>query len=592
MTTLRKVLPFTLLCAALSGLPLAAQTQDCSFTFPFTGNSTISVSNLSGVTPCVNWRITLSTDAAAGGTLSVTATFLTSPDNVTYTAVPNTICSPSVQPPCVLQGVNPIVGTQGMLYAASYGAYVRVAITASSGTGHGTIRAYGVKGASASALPSSGSGGGSGTVTSVSFTGGLVSVSTPTTTPALTVAGNSGGIPYFTSAATWGSSALLGLNRILLGGGAGGAPTVTAADTTTTHALFATAGAPAFRALASGDIPNNAANTSGNAATASALAALPSACSAGNYPLGILANGNATGCTPAGGGGGSTAVACPENPISMTATNTYTCTDNLGVATGKMLWCQDPNSTPANAAVQVSWAGATINTFTWVAATTQTVNCYASLGGSGSGGGGSGGLLPWNPAASAPPALSSWTQINTGGNGVFADVRGGVFLNTVSGINLKALVVPTPGASGSAFTMTGHLNGTCPTSSNSTEYGLIVNDATIHSVSFSCLANINGICAYQVDHSTSGIPLAAVYTGGSVSTPDPTWLRIVYDGTNLKFQISATGADAVSWTQLYTEAASVELTGNPATIGFFGYPSSGSPGSCKVTLGYWLVTQP
>src|ERR1035437_10205609 len=122
MTTLRKAMPLLLVGAALLVcLPLTAQTQDCSFTFPFTGNSTISVANLSGVTPCVNWRITLSTDAAAGGTLSATVTFSTSPDNITYTAVPNTICSASVQPPCVLQGVNPIVGTQGMLYAASYG---------------------------------------------------------------------------------------------------------------------------------------------------------------------------------------------------------------------------------------------------------------------------------------------------------------------------------------------------------------------------------------------------------------------------------------------------------------------------------------
>jgi hypothetical protein len=298
-------------------------------------------------------------------------------------------------------------------------------------------------------------------------------------------------------------------------------------------------------------------------------------------------NGAGAFTVPAGGG---TAVACPENPISMTIGNTYTCTDNLGVATGKFLWCQDPNSTPVNAAVQVSWAGATVNTFTWVAAAIQTVNCYASLGGGGGGGGGSG-LLPWNPVASTPPALSSWTQVNTGGNGTFADVRGGVFLDTVSGNNLKELVVASPGASGSAFTITGHLNGTCPTSSNDTEYGLIVNDATIHSVSFGCLADINGICAYQVLHSTSGVPAASAYQGGTNSTPDPTWLRIQYDGTNLKMFISATGADAVSWTQLFSEAASVELTGNPAAIGFFGYPSSGGT-SCKVTLGYWLVTQP
>lgn len=65
---------------------------------------------------------------------------------------------------------------------------------------------------------------GAGTVTSVSFTGGLISVATPTTTPALTVAGISGGMPYFSSTSTWASSALLGANLPMMGGGAGVAP--------------------------------------------------------------------------------------------------------------------------------------------------------------------------------------------------------------------------------------------------------------------------------------------------------------------------------------------------------------------------------
>lgn len=66
--------------------------------------------------------------------------------------------------------------------------------------------------------------GGSGTVTSVSFTGGLISVATPTTTPAFTVAGTSGGIPFFDSASTWNTTAQFTANGILLGGGAGTAP--------------------------------------------------------------------------------------------------------------------------------------------------------------------------------------------------------------------------------------------------------------------------------------------------------------------------------------------------------------------------------
>lgn len=65
-----------------------------------------------------------------------------------------------------------------------------------------------------------------GTVTSVGWTGGLVSVANPTSTPAFTVAGTSGGVPYFSSASTWASSGALTANLPVIGGGAGAAPTV------------------------------------------------------------------------------------------------------------------------------------------------------------------------------------------------------------------------------------------------------------------------------------------------------------------------------------------------------------------------------
>ena len=70
-----------------------------------------------------------------------------------------------------------------------------------------------------------------GTVVSVaqSFTGGLISVAgSPITTSgtlALTVAGTSGGIVYFSGTTTWASSGLLAANSIILGGGAGASPT-------------------------------------------------------------------------------------------------------------------------------------------------------------------------------------------------------------------------------------------------------------------------------------------------------------------------------------------------------------------------------
>ena len=82
-----------------------------------------------------------------------------------------------------------------------------------------------------------GAGTGNGTVTSVSFTGGIVSVATATTTPALTVAGTSGGIPYFSSASTWASSGALAANALVVGGGAGAAPSTITTGTGVVTAL-------------------------------------------------------------------------------------------------------------------------------------------------------------------------------------------------------------------------------------------------------------------------------------------------------------------------------------------------------------------
>jgi len=68
------------------------------------------------------------------------------------------------------------------------------------------------------------SGTASGTVTTVGWTGGIVTVANPSTTPAFTIAGTSGGVPYFTNGTTWASSAALAANNFVVGGGAGAAP--------------------------------------------------------------------------------------------------------------------------------------------------------------------------------------------------------------------------------------------------------------------------------------------------------------------------------------------------------------------------------
>lgn len=105
---------------------------------------------------------------------------------------------------------------------------------------------------------------GLGTVTSVaaSFTGGLVSVGgSPITTAgtlAFTVAGTSGGVPYFSSATTWASSGVLTNHAVVLGGGAAAAPYTISVGASNTYLKGSTGADPAFSAitLASADFAN------------------------------------------------------------------------------------------------------------------------------------------------------------------------------------------------------------------------------------------------------------------------------------------------------------------------------------------------
>ena len=108
-----------------------------------------------------------------------------------------------------------------------------------------------------------------GTVTSVaqSFTGGLISVGgSPITTSgtlALTVAGTSGGIPYFSSASTWASSAALTQYGVVYGGGAAAAPVATAAGTTGQVFIGNTGAAPSWAALTSSAVTSITFGTTG-----------------------------------------------------------------------------------------------------------------------------------------------------------------------------------------------------------------------------------------------------------------------------------------------------------------------------------------
>ena len=111
------------------------------------------------------------------------------------------------------------------------------------------------------------------------------------------------GVPNSTGSA-WGTSYTVGTaaNNLVQLNSSGQLPAVSAANLT--------------------NFPTLNQSTSGNAATATALAATPTKCSAGYYPLGVDAQGNAQNCTAAASGGGGGAV----YPIVFAGETTLTVT--------------------------------------------------------------------------------------------------------------------------------------------------------------------------------------------------------------------------------------------------------------------------
>lgn len=267
--------------------------------------------------------------------------------------------------------------------------------------------------------------GGGGTVTSVaqSFTGGLISVSgspiTGSGTLALTVAGTSGGIPYFSSASTWASSAVLAANALMIGGGAGATPATTATGTGVLTAL------------------GNSVNTTNGLATGS-VTTLSSLVSVGTIGTGVW-NGTAIGATY--GGTGQTVYVIGD---LLYASSTTALSKLADVATGSVLVSGGVGVAPAYSSTP------SVSTITATASRTATSTTGAFAYGTNS-------FSDVNVLGSFQSSVNSYNQVtaqNTSA-GVSASSEFIVYNDQGTASNNYATV----GINSSGYTGTGSING-------------------------------------------------------------------------------------------------------------------------------------
>ena len=178
-------------------------TYDClvSGTVTAATRSTVYQNSFTGgQSMCSSWRIEYYTDGISGVSLQFEiADQLASGAVGTWTAVGNNICSSSQQPPCVLDGSNPITTLgYGTFAISAYAPYFSLNVTTFTGSGHIQYRIYGYKGLSAKSRVG-GSGG------NEVLTGTLTTGQGSGTAGSITLNGSTSGSATIQAAATQGT---------------------------------------------------------------------------------------------------------------------------------------------------------------------------------------------------------------------------------------------------------------------------------------------------------------------------------------------------------------------------------------------------
>jgi len=140
-------------------------------------------------------------------------------------------------------------------------------------------------------------------------------------------------------------------------------------------------GNPSFRTLVAADLPASiTSNTSGNAATATALAATPTQCSGNNFATGVAASGNANCAAPSGGG-----QAGAYTSVSFSATPTFTASSNTNSSFSITLTGNVTSSTLASAAAgqylafKICQDGTGGRTFAWPTGFSAATTVFPTL---------------------------------------------------------------------------------------------------------------------------------------------------------------------------------------------------------------------